>query len=130
MGQSIDVAFGCLPHGTSQDLIETLPAHVRVVDLSADYRLRDAELYAADLWPAASERRRARRRSNMACRNGAARELSGETLVACPGCYPTASLLALAADHSTVIDPDSVIIDAKSGVSGAGPRFERGQSVL
>ena len=43
----VDVAFGCLPHGTSQDLIETLPSHVKVVDLSADYRFRDAKAYSA-----------------------------------------------------------------------------------
>ena len=41
----VDLAISCLPHGTSQDLVETLPDHVRIVDLSADYRLRDAGLY-------------------------------------------------------------------------------------
>lgn len=120
----IDVAFGCLPHGTSQDLIETLPEHVRVVDLSADYRLRDADLYAdtygrAHLNPA----RTAQVKYGLPEWRGA--ELSGETLVACPGCYPTASLLALLPIVQT-IDPDSVIIDAKSGVSGAGRGLKEG----
>lgn len=120
----IDVAFGCLPHGTSQDLIETLPGHVRVVDLSADYRLRDADLYAetygrAHLNPA----RTAQIKYGLPEWRGAA--LSGETLVACPGCYPTASLLALLPIIDT-IDPDSVIIDAKSGVSGAGRGLKEG----
>jgi len=120
----IDVAFGCLPHGTSQDLIETLPDHVRVVDLSADYRLRDADLYAetygrAHLNPA----RTANVKYGLPEWRGT--ELSGETLVACPGCYPTASLLALLPIIS-IIDPESVIIDAKSGVSGAGRGLKEG----
>lgn len=120
----IDVAFGCLPHGTSQDLIETLPDHVKVVDLSADYRLRDAELYAqtygrAHLNPA----RTAAVKYGLPEWRGTA--LEGERLVACPGCYPTASLLALLPVIS-LIDPDSVIIDAKSGVSGAGRGLKEG----
>jgi len=120
----IDVAFGCLPHGTSQDLIETLPEHVKVVDLSADYRLRDADLYAqtygrAHLNPA----RTATVKYGLPEWRGSS--LLGETLVACPGCYPTASLLALL-PIITLIDPDSVIIDAKSGVSGAGRGLKEG----
>lgn len=120
----INVAFGCLPHGTSQDLIETLPDHVRVVDLSADYRLRDADLYAetygrAHLNPA----RTATVKYGLPEWRGA--ELEGEALVACPGCYPTASLLALLPIIS-LIDPGSVIIDAKSGVSGAGRGLKEG----
>jgi N-acetyl-gamma-glutamyl-phosphate reductase len=120
----IDVAFGCLPHGTSQDLIETLPAHVRVVDLSADYRLRDADLYAETYGRShLNPSRTAQVKYGLPEWRGT--DLSGETLVACPGCYPTASLLALLPIIDR-IDPDSVIIDAKSGVSGAGRGLKEG----
>ncbi|MEL6725072.1 MAG: N-acetyl-gamma-glutamyl-phosphate reductase, partial [Pseudomonadota bacterium] len=120
----IDVAFGCLPHGTSQDLIETLPEHVKVVDLSADYRLRDADLYAQTYGRAhLNPERTARVKYGLPEWRGAT--LQGESLVACPGCYPTASLLALL-PIITLIDPDSVIIDAKSGVSGAGRGLKEG----
>lgn len=120
----VDVAFGCLPHGTSQDLIETLPSHVRVVDLSADYRLRDADLYAETYGRAhLNPQRTATVKYGLPEWRGAA--LSGETLVACPGCYPTASLLALL-PIINVINPDSIIIDAKSGVSGAGRGLKEG----
>lgn len=120
----IDIAFGCLPHGTSQDLIETLPERVRVVDLSADYRLRDAALYA-DTYGRAhlNPERTASVKYGLSEWRGAA--LHGETLVACPGCYPTASLLALL-PIIKLIDPDSIIIDAKSGVSGAGRGLKEG----
>ncbi|MCR9270465.1 MAG: N-acetyl-gamma-glutamyl-phosphate reductase [Hyphomonadaceae bacterium] len=120
----IDVAFGCLPHGTSQDLIETLPHHVRVVDLSADYRLRDAALYASTYGrPHLNPARTADVKYGLSEWRGA--ELEGEPLVACPGCYPTASLLALLPIIS-LIDSDSIIIDAKSGVSGAGRGLKEG----
>ncbi|MEO0607493.1 MAG: N-acetyl-gamma-glutamyl-phosphate reductase [Pseudomonadota bacterium] len=120
----IDVAFGCLPHGTSQDLIETLPRSIKVVDLSADYRLRDADLYAETYGrPHLNPARTAAVKYGLPEWRGAA--LEGEDLVACPGCYPTASLLALLPIIS-LIDPDSVIIDAKSGVSGAGRGLKEG----
>ncbi|MDJ0922587.1 MAG: N-acetyl-gamma-glutamyl-phosphate reductase [Henriciella sp.] len=121
----IDVAFSCLPHGTSQDLIETLPDHVKVVDLSADYRLRDADLYAETygrdhLNPA----RTAAVKYGLPEWRGTS--LTGETLVACPGCYPTATLLALLPLMQGAIDPEHIIIDAKSGVSGAGRGLKEG----
>lgn len=120
----IDVAFGCLPHGTSQDLIETLPDHIKVIDLSADYRLRDAELYAQTYGRShLNPERTAKVKYGLSEWRGD--ELTGETLVACPGCYPTASLLALL-PIVRLIDPDSVIIDAKSGVSGAGRGLKEG----
>ncbi|WP_300392065.1 N-acetyl-gamma-glutamyl-phosphate reductase [Henriciella sp.] len=116
----IDVAFGCLPHGTSQDLIETLPGHVKVVDLSADYRFRDAEAYSA-----------AYGRAHLAPERTAsavyglselyADKIKGANLVACPGCYPTAALLVLLPlMDPVVIDKDTIVIDAKSGATGAG----------
>ena len=120
----IDVAFGCLPHGTSQDLIETLPDHIKTIDLSADYRLRDANLYAQTYGrPHLNAARTAKVKYGLSEWRGA--ELRGETLVACPGCYPTASLLALL-PIVQLIDPESIIIDAKSGVSGAGRGLKEG----
>ncbi len=121
---TIDIAFGCLPHGTSQDLIETLPDHVKTVDLSADYRLRDADLYAETYGrPHLNAARTAEVKYGLPEWRGTS--LEGERLVACPGCYPTASLLALL-PIITLIDPDSVIVDAKSGVSGAGRGLKEG----
>lgn len=120
----IDVAFGCLPHGASQDLIETLPEYVKTVDLSADYRLRDADLYAQTYGRThLNPERTAEVKYGLPEWRGAS--LEGERLVACPGCYPTASLLALL-PIVDLIDPDSVIIDAKSGVSGAGRGLKEG----
>lgn len=117
---TIDVAFGCLPHGASEQILSGLPAQTMVIDLSADFRLKDAELYAqwygrehgsAALLP----------RAVYGLTEWARSKLRSARLVACPGCYPTAVLLALLPlVQSGVIALDDVIIDAKSGVSGAG----------
>lgn len=122
---SVDIVFSCLPHGTSQDVIETLPDHLKIIDLSADYRLRDAALYAqtygrAHLNPA----RTAATLYGLSEWQGAA--LQGAQLVACPGCYPTATLLALLPLMGGAIDYDHIIVDAKSGVSGAGRGLKEG----
>lgn len=122
---NIDVAFGCLPHGTSQDLIETLPGQVRVIDLSADYRLRDPELYEATYGrPHLAPERTRSALYGLPELYGS--DFADADLIACPGCYPTAALLALLPLVDGAIDPDSVIIDAKSGVSGAGRGLKEG----
>ncbi|WP_300378723.1 N-acetyl-gamma-glutamyl-phosphate reductase [Henriciella sp.] len=122
----IDVAFGCLPHGTSQDLIETLPEHVKVVDLSADYRFRDAKIYSA----AYGREHLSPERTASAVYGLSelyAEQLSGAGLVACPGCYPTAALLVLLPlMKPLLIDTNTIIIDAKTGASGAGRGLKEG----
>ncbi|MEM7491780.1 MAG: N-acetyl-gamma-glutamyl-phosphate reductase, partial [Pseudomonadota bacterium] len=121
----VDIAFSCLPHGTSQDLIETLPSHVKVIDLSADYRLRSADLYAQTYGrDHLNPSRTADTKYGLSEWCGS--ELEGERLVACPGCYPTATLLALLPLMKGTIDTDHIIIDAKSGVSGAGRGLKEG----
>ena len=121
----VDIAFSCLPHGTSQDLIETLPKSLKIVDLSADYRLRSAELYAQTYG-----REHLNPTRTAAVKYGLpewrGEDLHGETLVACPGCYPTATLLALLPLVQNTIDADHIIVDAKSGVSGAGRGLKEG----
>ncbi len=116
----IDAAFCGLPHGTSATVIKDIPDHVKVIDISADFRLRDPAVYAE--WyglahPAAEMLKQAVYGLTEHYRE-AIREAR---LVACPGCYPTATLLLLLPlVNAGVIDTADIIIDAKSGVSGAG----------
>lgn len=117
---NIDVAFCCLPHATSQEVIMSLPEHVRVIDLSADYRIKDGALY--EQWYQTQHLSHTMREKAVYGLTEWYRDkLTDATLVACPGCYPTSMLLPilplLAAEK---IDKDSIIVDAKSGVSGAG----------
>jgi len=116
----LDAVFCALPHGASHKVVAALPAALRIIDLSADFRLKDPETYrqwygaehpAPHLLPEAAYGLTERNRAAI----GAAR------LVACPGCYPTATLLALAPLlEAGLVAAQDLIIDAKSGVTGAG----------
>lgn len=118
--QGVDVAFLALPHGAAQPLAAKVPDHVRLLDLSPDFRFSDPAVY--EQWygrpHAAAE---LQRQVVYGLTEWARPRLAGARLIACPGCYCTASLLPLlplAADN--LIDVEDIVIDAKSGTSGAG----------
>lgn len=119
--KGVECVFGCLPHGASMDAIQKLlAAGLRVIDLSADYRLRDPNVYAQ--WYGESHHDLA----NLARAVYGLPEIYGDDiksaqLIANPGCYPQTGILGLAplvaGKHIKLKD---IIIDSKSGVSGAG----------
>lgn len=117
----LDLVFLALPHGASMEIgAKLVESSVRVVDLSADFRLEDPQAYpewfgaphAAPEWLGKwayglPELHR--------------QEIAGGQAVANPGCYPTAALLALAPlVAERLIDPSTIVVSAASGVSGAG----------
>lgn len=117
----LDVVFLALPHGCSQSLVPDLVGRVKlVVDLAADFRLRDPVAYRG--WyghehtaPHLLER------FVYGLPELFGSDLPGASLVAAPGCYPTAAALALAPlVQSGLIEAAPVVVDAASGVSGAG----------
>ena len=125
----IDAVFGCLPHTTSQETFKKLipqNPHLKIFDLSADFRLEDPADYqkwyehehiAKDLQPQAvyglSEIHR--------------NKIKKASLIACPGCYPTSSLLPLIPLlENNLITTQDIIIDSKSGTSGAGRSIKQG----
>jgi len=116
----LDVIFSCLPHNVGAARVETwLDAGLRVIDMSADFRLRDASQYPT--WyqqphpsPALLES------AVLGLPELHAEDLKDAQLIAVPGCYSTASILALAPAVSAGLVGSDVIVDAKSGVSGAG----------
>ncbi len=119
------IAFLGLPHGQSARVGAALVERgVLVVNLSADFRLRDAADYARWYGSADEPEHPAPGLLDQAVyglpeRHRAA--LSGARLVAAPGCYPTSAILAVAPLlHAGLVCPDGLIVDAKSGVSGAG----------
>ena len=116
----LDAVFCCLPHGMTQEVVAALPGHLKVVDLSADFRLADPEVYAA--WYGRAHAATALQEEAVYGLTELARDaVKGARLVANPGCYPTASQLPLAPLlEDGLIETDDIIIDAKSGVSGAG----------
>ena len=120
LAKRIDVAFLCLPHAASARAGKALyEAGVLVVDLSADFRLKDAAVYkktygehpATELLSKAVYGQPELHRA----------ELAGARLIAAPGCHVTTSLLPLAPLlKNQLIEPWPIIIDSKTGVSGGG----------
>ena len=117
----LDLAFLALPHGASQHLVPDLRKRVgHIVDLAADFRLKDAGLYPT--WYG-DEHTAPELLSEFAfgIPELFRADLQGAPLVAAAGCYVTAASLALAPlVRAGVIEPTGVIVDAASGVSGAG----------
>ena len=112
----LDAAIVAYPHGASAPVVAALRADgVPVVDLSADFRLRDHSVYEQWYVPHVAPELLAGAVYGLPERNR--EQIKGAGLVANPGCYPTASVLALAPLAPFIAD---VVIDAKSGVSGAG----------
>ena len=116
----IDVVFSCLPHNVGAGLAEGwLAGGARVIDMSADFRLKDAAQYP--VWykqehPAPALLKKA----VFGLPELHERELKDAKLIAVPGCYSTASILALAPAAAAGVIGSDVVVDAKSGVSGAG----------
>lgn len=118
---SVDLVFLALPHGTSMHYIKRMAgSSCKIVDLSGDYRLDGPEVYEEwyqkkHVYPEAFDR------SAYGLPEINRSYIEQSDLIANPGCYPTSSILALAPLMvSTSFDVESIIIDAKSGVTGAG----------
>lgn len=116
-----ECVFSCLPHAASAEFcMAVVAAGARVVDFSADYRLGDAETYAQ--WyehkhPDAAQLGKVPYGLPELFRN----QIVDAPLVANPGCYPTSAIVALAPLlKAGLIEPRDIVVDSKSGVSGAG----------
>jgi N-acetyl-gamma-glutamyl-phosphate reductase len=117
----IDVFFLALPHGASMDFVAAQPPDgPPIIDLSGDFRLPEAAIYEA--WYGMEHRSKQRLAEAVFGLPELFRDqIRGARLVANPGCYPTATVLALAPLlRRGLIRPDDVVVDAKSGVTGAG----------
>ncbi|CAN6685785.1 unnamed protein product [Malus baccata var. baccata] len=116
----VDAVFCCLPHGTTQEIIKGLPRSLKIVDLSADFRLRDISEY--EEWYGQVHRAPELQKEVVYGLTEILREeIKGARLVANPGCYPTSVQLPLVPlIKANLIEPKNIIIDSKSGVSGAG----------
>lgn len=97
----LDLLIASLPSGQSAEGLARVPPSVKIVDIGGDHRFVEGWTYGlADIWPD---------------------QIAGRSRVANPGCYPAAAIGTLAPlVHAGLLEPDNIIIDAKSGVSGAG----------
>ncbi len=99
----LDLLFASLPTGMSRDLLARLPSSMKIVDLGGDHRFREGWTYGLTELP------------------GQRTKIAGTNRLANPGCYPAAALLALAPlVKEGLIEPENIVIDAKSGITGTG----------
>ena len=124
--RSCDAVFCGLPHGTAHQLIATMPDDMKIIDMSADFRLRDQATY--EQWYGLKHEASGLLKSAVYGLSEHYRdEIKQARLVACPGCYPTATLMALLPlVGAKLIDHDDIIINAISGLSGAGRAPKQG----
>lgn len=117
-----DVVFLCTPHGASAPYAQrVLEEGARCVDLSADFRLRDLDVYEA--WYTTHPAPQLLDEAVYGLTEIYRKQVAGARLVANPGCYPTGPLLALyPLMQRGMLAGQKIIIDAKSGVSGAGAK--------
>ncbi len=118
--ESVDVVISALPHAASAERLGPMLSNgVRSVDISADFRLKDISEYA-DWYQVDHPFPELVEEAVYGLPELGREDIAGAKLVANPGCYPTAAILAIApAVKAGLIEAD-VIVDAKSGVSGAG----------
>jgi len=123
----IDVVFSCLPHSTGQAAIAKALEHVEtVIDVSADFRLSDPASFE-QVYGATHREPELLKTRIYGLTEFARDNLPGARLVACPGCFPTCSLLALLPGvESGVFKKSTIIVDAKTGVTGAGRKATLG----
>lgn len=116
----IDFVFCALPHGTTQPIIANLPPHVRVVDLSADFRLDTPEAYEA-VYGLPHEQPELLKAAVYGLSEIEREAIATARLVANPGCYPTGAQLPLIPLlEQGLVEADRLVIDSKSGATGAG----------
>ncbi len=117
----VQAAFGCLPHGASMESVpQLLKRNIRVIDLSADYRLKDVQVY--EKWYHESHRDPANlSRAVYGLPELYRSQIAAAAMVANPGCYPQTAILGLLPlVKENLIELQDIIIDSKSGVSGGG----------
>ncbi len=119
--ENIDVAFFALPHGQALNLIPQLPKNVKVIDLSGDFRINDADVFkefyklehtAADL----------QKEFVYGLTETNREQIKSANYIANPGCFATATLLALAPMVKSGLLTGKIIVDAKTGSSGSGAK--------
>ncbi|HHN64479.1 MAG TPA: N-acetyl-gamma-glutamyl-phosphate reductase [Nitrospirae bacterium] len=129
LSEKADLFFLALPHGASQETVAFfVKKGKKVIDLSADYRLKDPETYRRwygidHAFPGLLKR------AVYGLPELYRKKIKKAVLVANPGCYPTSAVLALMpALKAGIVDPDGIVIDSKSGTSGAGRKADAAYS--
>ena len=118
--EKVNIIFTALPNGEAQRIANTIPNHVKLIDLSADFRLDDPKLYKQ--WYGKEHKsKKLIKESIYAITEFSRSELQNHKIISCAGCYPTSIQIPLIPlIEKKMINSSNIIIDSKSGYSGAG----------
>lgn len=119
--ENVDVAFFALPHGQALDLIPKLPAKVKAIDLSGDFRIDDAEEFSK-YYKLEHTATNLQKQFVYGLTETNREAIAEAQYIANPGCFATATLLALSPMVKSGLLTGKVIVDAKTGSSGSGAK--------
>ena len=116
----VDAIISCLPHGKTQKILSDIPRHIKICDLSADFRFEDIYTYE-DVYGKKHEARELQEEAIYGLTEINRKKIKNARFVSNPGCYPTSALLPiLPLIDNNIIQCGNIVVDSKSGVSGAG----------
>ena len=123
--ENIDVLFTALPNGEAQKICKIIPDHTKLIDLSADFRINNFKLYKQ--WYGIDHKyKRFINKSIYAITEFSKNNLDRYKIISCPGCYPTSVQIPLVPlIQKKAINTKNIIIDSKSGYSGAGKNIKK-----
>ena len=117
---SIDAIISCMPHGKSQEIISSIPNNIKISDLSADFRFSNIDLYEKT-YEVSHKAISLQKEVVYGLTELNRAEIKKCRIVSNPGCYPTSALIPLIPlVKNNMIEIENIIVDSKSGVSGAG----------
>tara|TARA_B110000438_G_scaffold164788_1_gene157683 strand:- start:802 stop:1827 length:1026 start_codon:yes stop_codon:yes gene_type:complete len=121
----INVLFAALPNGEAQKIAKTIPSHIKLIDLSGDFRLKNSKLYKK--WYGINHQsKNLINRSIYSVTEFARNYLKNYKIISCPGCYPTSIQIPLIPLlEKKMIDVKNITIDSKSGYSGGGKNLKK-----
>jgi N-acetyl-gamma-glutamyl-phosphate reductase len=115
----IDIIFSALPNGEAQKMASYIPNKVKLIDLSADFRIKNHKIYKQ--WYGINHKIKKVRKSIYAISEFSKKQLPNFNIISCPGCYPTSIQIPLIPlVKKKLINLENIIVDSKSGYSGAG----------
>ena len=121
----VNVLFSALPNGEAQKIAKLIPKNIKLIDLSADFRLTNSKLYKK--WYGINHYcKKFIKKSIYAITEFSRNKLSNHSIISCPGCYPTSVQIPLVPlVEKRMININNIIIDSKSGYSGAGKNIKK-----
>ncbi len=122
---NIDIVFSCMPSGNLDSIIHLIPKEVVVIDLSADFRIKDVKLF--EKYYTRHQNPKYLKKFTYGLTEFNRNKIKRSRYIACPGCYPTSILIPLLPlIKKNIISNNDIIVDSKSGLSGAGRNTKQG----